>query len=140
MDNKKLVKKIDELLAVLYEEKKEAKATEFETSFLMLEGELKEFKNSIDFLLYKRQIVDICKYEFKSKFNDSVLDFNDVDCQTLIDLIIGYAEAKKLDGIKLSNGTVITMFNFGLRLYLYGYSINDIDFLMGTMLGALLND
>lgn len=140
MDNQKLVKKIDELLAVLYEEKKEAKATEFEISLLMFEGELKDFKNSIDFILYKRQILDICKYEFKSKFNDSDLSFNDTVCQSLLDLIIRYAEEKKLDGIKLSNGTVITMFNFGLRLYLHGYSINNIDFLMGAMLGALLND
>lgn len=140
MDNKKLIKKIDELLAILYEEKKEAKATELETPLLMLEGELKEFKNNIEFVLYKRQIVDICKDEFKSKFNNSVLGFNDVDCQSLLDSIIGYVEDKKSDGIKLSNGTIITMFNFGLRLYLHGYSINNIDFLVGTMLGALLHD
>lgn len=32
------------------------------------------------------------------------------------------------------------MFKYAITLYIHGYSINNIDYLTGVMLGALLND
>lgn len=134
MDNQKLIKKIDELLEVLKAEQQERKGTEEEISWVKLEGQLEEYKENLNMLLYKRQITDLCKY------SNIMSDFNDVDCQSIVKLIIEYAEFEKSRGKKLSNSTIISMFKYGLILYSHGYSINNIDYLTGVMLGALLSD
>lgn len=140
MDNQKLIKKIDELLEVLKAEQQERKGTEEEISWVKLEGQLEEYKENLNMLLYKRQITDLCKYEYQHKYSNIMSDFNDVDCQSIVKLIIEYAEFEKSRGKKLSNSTIISMFKYGLILYSHGYSINNIDYLTGVMLGALLSD
>lgn len=138
MDNQKLINKIDELLELLKMEKQELKGTEKEISWVKLEAQLEECKENLDTLLYRRQIKDLCKYEYLSKFRNVASDFS--DCQSIVKLIIGYAEFEKSNGVKLSNGTIISMFKYAITLYSHGYSINNIDYLTGVMLGALLND
>lgn len=138
MDNKKLINKIEELLEILKVEKQELKGTDEEISWVKLEAQLEEYKEKLDTLLYKRQIKDLCEYEYLSKFRNVMSDFR--ECQSIVKLIIGYVEFEKSSGVKLSNGTIISMFKFAITLYSHGYSINNIDYLTGVMLGALLND
>lgn len=140
MNSKNLINKIDELLEVLREESKELKGTDEEISWVKLEGQLEECKEKLDKILYKRQIVDLCKYEYHYKNINIGRDFYDDDCQSIVNLLTEYAEFERSNCIKLSNSTIISMFNFGIALYNHGYSINNIDYLMGLMLGALLND
>ena len=139
MDNQKLINKIDELLEVLRTEQQEAKGTGLALDWLKLTGELEEYKDELESLSYRREIIILCEYEFASNYKNSIVGFSDKDCQSIIEIIINYANSKKLDGIKLKNSAILAMFNFGLRLYLHGYTINDIDFLMGEMLEALLH-